>query len=208
MSIIDPLSCGFAKVFCYQMITDRTWTNRGNNAKHQQSEILREQFDSFRSQFTSDTFNVTYSQFKNNFRRIINPIQSLGKKYPLKKGKLLEIFSSEKWTNIKESKTKHSLENCTGCYNDTVLRSALAMIPIKNNKYKQKAKKNGLVEAAVLKEKTKEIINNLNWDYRKNYCTTFTKQFKETLDLPDVINIAKSVKENIEDIWEETCVER
>ena len=120
MSIIDPLSCGFAKVFCYQMFTDKTRTNQGNNAK-QQSEILREQFDSFRSQFTSDTFNVTYSQFKDNFQQIINPIQSLGKKYPSKKGKLLEIFLSEKWTNIKESKTKHSLENCTGCSNDTVL---------------------------------------------------------------------------------------
>ena len=82
------------------------------------------------------------------------------------------------------------------------------MIPIKNNKYKQKAKKNGLVEAAILKEKTKEKIYNLNRDYRKNYRTTFTKQFKETLDLPDVKNIAKSVKENIEDICEETCVER
>ena len=81
------------------------------------------------------------------------------------------------------------------------------MIPIKNNKYKQKAKKNGLVEAAVLKEKTKRN-NNLNRDYRKNYRATFTKQFKETLDLPDVKSIAKSVKENIEDIWEETCVER
>ena len=81
------------------------------------------------------------------------------------------------------------------------------MIPIKNNKYKQKAKKNGLVEAAVLKEKTKRN-NNLNRDYRKNDRATFTKQFKETLDLPDVKNIAKSVKENIEDIWEETCVER
>ena len=81
------------------------------------------------------------------------------------------------------------------------------MIPIKTNKYKQKAKENGLVEAAVLKEKTKRN-NNLNRDYRKNYRATFTKQFKETLDLPDVKNIAKSVKENIEDIWEETCVER
>ena len=151
---------------------------------------------------------MTYSQFKDNFRRIINPIQSLGKKYRSKKRELLEIFSSEKWTNIKESKTKHSLENCTGCYNDTVLRSTLAMIPIKNNKYKQKAKKNGLVEAAILKEKTKEKIYNLNRDYRKNYRTTFTKQFKETLDLPDVKIIAKSVKENIEDICEETCVER
>ena len=81
------------------------------------------------------------------------------------------------------------------------------MIPIKTNKYKQKAKENGLVEAAVLKEKTKRN-NNLNRDYRKNYRATFTKQFKETLDLPDVKSIAKSVKENIEDIWEETCVER
>ena len=61
---------------------------------------------------------------------------------------------------------------------------------------------------AVLQEKTREIINNLNRDYRKNYRTTFTKQSKETLDLPDVKSTAKSVKENIEDIWEETYVER
>ena len=115
------------------MFTDRTRTNRGNNAKHQQNEILGEQFDSFRSQFTSNTFNMSYSQFKDNFRRIINPIQTLGKKYPSKKRELLEIFSSEK-----ESKTKNSLENSKGCSNDTVLRSTLAMIPIKNNKYKKK----------------------------------------------------------------------
>ena len=206
--MIDLLSCGFAEVFCYQMFTDRTQTNRSNNAKHQQSEILREQCDSFKSQFISDTFNVTYSQFKDNFRRIINPIQSLRKKYPSKKRELLEIFSRKKWTNIKVSKTKHSLENCTSCSNDKILRSTLAIIPIKNNKYKQKAKKNTLVKTAVLPEKNEEIINNFNQDYRKNYRTTFTKQFKETLDLPDVKSIAKSVKENIEDIWEETCVER
>ena len=92
----------------------------------------------------------------------------------------------EKWTKIKVSKSKHSLENCTGCSNEKILRSTLAMIPIKNNKYKQKVLKNALVETAVLQLKTKEIINNLNRDYRKNYRTTFTKQFKETLDLPDV----------------------
>ena len=67
MQIIDPLSCGFTKVFCYQMFADRKWTNRSNNAKHQQSEILREQFDSFKSQFTSDTFKVPYSQLKITF---------------------------------------------------------------------------------------------------------------------------------------------
>ena len=82
MSIIDPLWYGFTKVFCYQMFTDRTRTNRSNNAKHQQSKILTEQLDSFKSQFTSDTFNLTYSQFKDNFRQITNPILSLEKKYP------------------------------------------------------------------------------------------------------------------------------
>ena len=56
-----------------------------------------------------------------------------------------------------------------------------------------------------MQEKTKEIIKDL---YRKSYRTTFTKQFKQTLDLLDVKSIAKSVKQNIEDIWEETCVER
>ena len=96
-----------SQVFWYQMFTDRTRTNRSNNAKHQQSEILREKFDSFKSQFTSDTFNVAYSQFKDNFRQIINPIQSLGKKYPSKKRELLETFWREKWANIKVSKTKH-----------------------------------------------------------------------------------------------------
>ena len=155
---------------------DRTRTNRGNNAKHQQNEILREHFDSFRSQFTSDTFNMSYSQFKDNFPRIINPIQSLGKKYPSKKRELLEIFSSEK-----ESKTKHALENCKGCSNDTVLRSTLAFYSNKKQQIQKKAKKNFERKdvSKVLKEKTKEIINNLNRDYCKNYRTTFTKQFKE-----------------------------
>ena len=32
----------------------------------------------------------------------------------------------------------------------------------------------------------------MNRDYRKNYRTTFTKQFKESLDLPEVKSIAKN----------------
>ena len=141
MPIIDALSCGFAKVFCYQIFTDATLTNRSNNAKYQQSEISREQFDLFRSQFTSDTLNVTYSQFKDNFWWIINPIQSLGKKQPSKKWELLEIFSREKCTNIKVSKTKYSLENCTDYSNDKILRITLAMIPIKTINTNKKLKK-------------------------------------------------------------------
>ena len=49
----NPSLCGFVKVFCYQMFTNRTRKNRSNNAKHQQREVLKEQFNSFKSQFTS-----------------------------------------------------------------------------------------------------------------------------------------------------------
>ena len=85
------------------------------------------------------------------------------------------------------------LENCKGCSNDTVLRSTLAFYSNKKQQIQKKAKKNFERKdvSKVLKEKTKEIINNLNRDYCKNYRTTFTKQFKETLDLHDVKNIAK-----------------
>ena len=92
MSLIDPLSCGFAKVICYQMFTDRTPKNCGSNAKHQQRELLRPQFDSFQSQFISDIFNVSYSQFKDNFWQIIYPIQSLGGKISIETGITRNIF--------------------------------------------------------------------------------------------------------------------
>ena len=72
----------------------------------------------------------------------------------------------------------------------------------------QKAKKGGLSESMVLQEKTKQIVNDLNRDDRKNYCTTFTTEFKNNLNIPIFKNTAKLIKKNIEESWEETCVER
>ena len=105
---------------------------------------------------------------------------------------------------MKERKTKHLLTDCKGCLNKKKLRStlALAMIPIKSPAYIQKAKKAGLIESMVLQEKTKQIVTDLNRDYRKNYRTTFTTQFKKTLNVPTVKKIAKLIKKNIEELWE------
>ena len=81
------------------------------------------------------------------------------------------------------------------------------MILIKSPVYIQKAKKAGLIESMVLQEKTKQIVNDLNRDYR-NYHTTFTTEFKKTLNIPTVKKTAKLIKKNIEELWEETCIER
>ena len=82
------------------------------------------------------------------------------------------------------------------------------MILIKSPAYIQKA---GLIESMVLQEKTKQIVNDLNSDYRKNCRTTFTTEFKNTLNIPttefkNTLNIpnvkktAKSIKKNIEEL--------
>ena len=166
-----------------------------------------QQYESFQSVFQSVNFHVPFCKFK-HFREITKPIQSLGKKHPAKKIEFLETFSSENWDNLKERKTKHLLIDCKGCLNNKKLRCTLAMIPIKSPGYIQKAKKAGLIESMVLQEKTKQTVNDLNRDYRKNYRTTFTTEFKKTLNIPTVKKTAKFIKKNIEELWEKTCVER
>ena len=69
-------------------------------------------------------------------------------------------------------------------------------------------KKAGLIEKQVLQDKTKSILSELNNNFRNNYHTTFTKQVKQVLEIPKPKDIAKSMKTNIENQWEETCVER
>ena len=105
---------------------------------------------------------------------------------------------------MKEKKTKHSLIDCKGSLNNKKLRSTLTMIPIKSPAYTQKAKKAGLIESMVLQEKTKQTVNDLNRDYR----TTFTTEFKNTLNIHNAKKTLKLIKKNIEELWEETSIER
>ena len=154
----------------------------------------------FSSQITS-TFRIVNS---NTFARLQNLYSLQVKEHSAKKGEFLEIFSSENWDNLKERKTKHSLIDCKACLHNKKLRSTLAMIPIKSPAYIQKAKKAGLIESMVLQEKTKQIVTDLNRGYRKNYRTTFTTQFKKTLNVPTVKKTAKLIKKNIEELWEKT----
>ena len=167
---------------------------------------MLQQLESFQSVLQLDNFHVPYCKFK-HFREITKPIQSLDKKHSANKVEFLEISSSKNWDKLKERKTKHSLIDCKGCLNNKKLRSILAMILIKSPVYIQKAKKAGLIESMVLQEKTKQIVNDLNRDYR-NYHTTFTTEFKKTLIIPTVKKTAKLNKKNIEELWEETCIER
>ena len=87
MSVLDPLSCGFLKAFCYKTFTATPQNLTGNRIKQQTGEILMQQYESFQSVFQSDNFHVPYCKFK-HFREITKPIQSLGKRTLCKEGRV------------------------------------------------------------------------------------------------------------------------
>ena len=154
---------------------------------------------------------MTCSQFKDIFRRIINLIQTLGNKYPSKNPEITRNILEGKVDELQESKTKHLLENCLKkvSYKVKILWSTLVMIPIKNNKCRQKAKKRSSRKSRFTRKNER---NNQRFESRPlQKLSQFFKEtleLKETSNLPDVKSIAKSVKGNIEDIWEETCLEK
>ena len=54
MSIIDPLTCGFVKVFPYNLFTQtkNNISHAPGNPNHTQSVILKEKYDSFLKTFS------------------------------------------------------------------------------------------------------------------------------------------------------------
>ena len=88
MSIIHPLTCGFAKVFCYNLFkqTKNTTCLTPGNPEHNQSHILKEKYDLFLKTFPRETHGIVeYCTFVNDFKKIVTNMQSLGKKFPQKK---------------------------------------------------------------------------------------------------------------------------
>ena len=115
MSIIDPLTYGFVKVFCYNLFTQtkNNVSQTTENPKHNESVILKENYDSFLRTFPRENHGIVeYRTFVNNFKKIVTNMQSLGKKFPQKKKHLLEVFSTKNWHNLNERKTPHKIFDC------------------------------------------------------------------------------------------------
>ena len=99
MSIVDPSSCGFAKVFSYHLFTEKPNSKKKptENSKEYSSRILRDQYARFLSQFQYFEPSIDYTKFKSNFQKITKNLQYLGKKFPEKKKTILSTFSWNNW---------------------------------------------------------------------------------------------------------------
>ena len=64
MSIIDPLTCGFVKVFCNNLFTQtkNNTSQTPGNPKHNQSVVLKEKYDSFSKTCPRETHGIVEYQ--------------------------------------------------------------------------------------------------------------------------------------------------
>ena len=112
MSIIDPSTCGFVKIFCYRVFTNKNLIKRNpsENMNCYKSRVLHHQYNAFQSTFCESSL-ISYDKFRENFQHIVHNIQTLGKKYPEKKRHVIDIFSLKNWVDLKKgnSNTQYSI---------------------------------------------------------------------------------------------------
>ena len=103
---------------------------------------------------------------------------------------------------------EHKIFDCSACLKNPSWKNALAMLPCKSRIHKKKAIKKGPIESSVLKDRTKEVFNKLNQEFKCEYNTSFSTYAKDYLNTNKPADIVKMAKKNIEEQFEETCVER
>ena len=92
-----------------------------------------------------------------------------------------------------------------------IYKSVLAQLPIKSLWLRKKAENTGLFKEKNL-HITQKTLNKLNKQFKRDHGTSFTtevkKVFKEERKQINKGDIIRAAKENIEQQWNETAVER
>ena len=217
MSILDPLSCGVAKVALVNILTTKFVNpNEKETKKVYQGRLLRCQYETFNNYFGNrESFTVGYKKFKDKFPSIITKIRDVGKRNVDQKNFLLNVFSEESWKDLPgEKKQKHSLFDCKECFNNATYKEALVIISFKNAK-KFKESETKLMKDKILLDITASKVNELNQEFKNNYNVTFTKlynkQFNSHSQEKNPENSQKIVKaafKNCEEQWQQSSIER
>ena len=126
MSILDLLSCGFAKIALYHTYLDKCDSKRQSNEKHIhfKGRLYKEQYKKFTYYFSDyqDLFNVDYKKFIDKFPAIVGNILSLDKRRVHVKKELLELFSLEQRNTLSDRKKReHRLHESLASVNNKVL---------------------------------------------------------------------------------------
>ena len=98
MSVLDPLTCGFAKVVSFEYLT-RHVIKIQNVAptKNAKGSNLKETDEELQVFFPIDYFKINYTTFRDKYPSIVDQIRSIGKRNPDVKEHILKTFSKSEW---------------------------------------------------------------------------------------------------------------
>ena len=137
-SILDPTTCGYAKVKAYNPFK-QDMKSKNNNAMKLQEFI---------SYFNNQQLEM--NKFK-RFNKIKDSMFKLGKANKDRKKEVLDFFSEKKWNDLTdEEKQQHRIFQCPACKSDFLHRTKLSMFNLsKFDTYLSEANSNGLLDQKI-----------------------------------------------------------
>lgn len=231
-SLLNPQTCGFAKVAAYSVFKKTPKLQKAQNEGTQKfkARILQTQCKEFEEVFKdrASVFKPNCTEFFKSAHKLKRLFVKWNKDDSNSKKVYEEHFSIEKWIALsKAKKEQHTLSKCKGCYhNFPKLQSSF---PVKSKHFYKSAKENPFFVAVnipppksgVLQDMTKELYNSVNKGYERISGITFGEgqakyvpeagvQLKKS---PTEIKserrqIFRKVKSKIENEWKRTSVER
>ena len=134
--ISDPLTCGFAKVFMYELFTNSFGILQTGNWKE---NAHKRRFAKFCLRYR-DLDKSFYKSFFDKGPGIIERIQLLGKNSETVEAGVLKCFSTESWEKLSiEKKEKHSFYDCNESLRNNKFKKHFEQIPTRNKHRKRKA---------------------------------------------------------------------
>ena len=111
ISILDPLTCGFVKVYRYGLFQETNAT-KSSMSTIQKGELNKQQFQKFNKYFRERNHIVDYKILTDNFNLIVKNIQPLTKRHKDHQVQILDTFSKKNWEKLSlNKKNAHSLFN-------------------------------------------------------------------------------------------------
>ena len=163
-SILDPMSCGFAKLRCYHIFTSKKIKSLEGLSP---LEVKHKEFNSSFNELES--FRVNQRVFR-SFDRIVKNLQKLGKVNKAGKADVINFFSLQRWTTLTaDQKKEHSVFNCKGCTENLVYKSKLALFKNVANPFKAKAFNNLFEQSSDGVNDALKIAERLEKDYHNVY---------------------------------------
>ena len=103
-SILSPSTCGFLKISLFENECELT-NNRGKLERGKENIV---QYEEWKTKY--ENFSLQYKQFVVGKQKVYNQVCVLGKSYSANKRAVMEIFSSQKWSEMSpQEKRKHTI---------------------------------------------------------------------------------------------------